>query len=205
MKKRTARRDGGEPTGRFAELVESDFHGGLKEWQQAVRKAETSQLTREQEGWLFGNIDRVLPLRFSAARGVATGGPEIRMAIHIGTSGWNYDHWGDVLYPPGLPSRDRLFYYTQSFQTVELNSSFYRWPRLAIFRGWRRRLPNGFQFSVKAPRGLTHAKRLYAPEAWLERIAACWRELGDKRAGVVGRSPTRVGRCGQARVRLLQQ
>jgi len=48
--------------------------------------------------------------------------------------------------------------------------------------GWRRRLPHGFQFSVKAPRGLTHAKRLYAPEAWLERIAACWLELADKRA-----------------------
>jgi uncharacterized protein YecE (DUF72 family) len=46
------------------------------------------------------------------------------MALHIGTSGWSYDHWGDVLYPPGAPSRDRLFYYTQSFQTVELNSSF---------------------------------------------------------------------------------
>jgi uncharacterized protein YecE (DUF72 family) len=51
-----------------------------------------------------------------------------------------------------------------------------------MFRSWRRRLPEGFRFSVKAPRGLTHAKRLYAPEAWVERIAACWHELGDKRA-----------------------
>ena len=67
-------------------------------------------------------------------------------------------------------------------QTVELNSSFYRWPRLSTFRGWRRRLPDAFRFSVKAPRGLTHAKRLYAPEAWVARIAACWHALGDKRA-----------------------
>ena len=104
------------------------------------------------------------------------------MTIYIGTSGWSYDHWGDVLYPPGAPSRERLRYYTQSFQTVELNSSFYRWPRLATFQGWRRRLPNAFQFSVKAPRGLTHAKKLYAPEAWIERISRCWHELGDRRA-----------------------
>jgi uncharacterized protein YecE (DUF72 family) len=103
------------------------------------------------------------------------------MTIHIGTFGWSYDHWSEVLYPPGVPSGDRLRYYTQSFQTVELNSSFYRWPRLATFQGWRRRLPHTFQFSVKAPRGLTHAKKLYAPEAWVERIAACWHELGDNR------------------------
>jgi len=103
------------------------------------------------------------------------------MAIHIGTCGWSYDHWSDVLYPPGIPARDRLRYYTQSFQTVELNSSFYRWPRLATFGGWSHRLPSGFQLSVKAPRGLTHAKRLYAPEAWIERIAVSWHELGDRR------------------------
>ena len=104
------------------------------------------------------------------------------MSINIGTSGWSYDHWCDVLYPPGAPARERLRYYTQSFQTVELNSSFYRWPRLATFQGWRRRLPDAFEFSVKAPRGLTHAKKLYAPEAWIERIARCWHELGDRRA-----------------------
>jgi uncharacterized protein YecE (DUF72 family) len=104
------------------------------------------------------------------------------MAIHIGTSGWSYDHWTHVLYPPGAPSRDRLGYYTRVFQTVELNASFYRWPRNATFASWRRRLPDAFQFSVKAPRGLTHAKKLYAPETWVQRIAASWHELGDKRA-----------------------
>src|ERR671916_171327 len=104
------------------------------------------------------------------------------MAIHIGTSGWSYDHWQDVLYPPGLAPRDRLAHYTGAFGTVELNASFYRWPQEASFRSWRRRLPDGFQFSVKAPRGLTHAKRLYAPEVWVQRIAASWHELGPRRA-----------------------
>ncbi|HKG52048.1 MAG TPA: DUF72 domain-containing protein [Actinomycetales bacterium] len=103
------------------------------------------------------------------------------MAIHIGTSGWSYQHWEHVLYPPGTPPRDRLGQYTGQFGTVELNASFYRWPRTATFASWRRRLPEGFQLSVKAPRGLTHAKRLYAPEVWVDRIAGCWHELGDRR------------------------
>ncbi|HWH10798.1 MAG TPA: DUF72 domain-containing protein [Solirubrobacteraceae bacterium] len=103
------------------------------------------------------------------------------MTIRIGTSGWSYDHWSEVLYPAGTPPADRLAHYTTAFETVELNSSFYHWPRLATFRSWRVRVPDGFRFTVKAPRGLTHAKRLYAPEAWVERIATSWHELGDKR------------------------
>jgi uncharacterized protein YecE (DUF72 family) len=103
------------------------------------------------------------------------------VAIHIGTSGWSYPHWEHVLYPPGTPPRERLGHYTGRFGTVELNASFYRWPRNSTFAGWRRRLPEGFQLSVKAPRGLTHAKRLYAPEVWVDRIAGCWHELGERR------------------------
>jgi uncharacterized protein YecE (DUF72 family) len=105
--------------------------------------------------------------------------------VRIGTSGWSYDHWEHVLYPPGLPARQRLERYVEAFDTVELNASFYRWPREATFASWRRRLPEGFRLSVKAPRGLTHAKRLYAPEAWAERIAACWHELGDRRGALL--------------------
>jgi uncharacterized protein YecE (DUF72 family) len=104
------------------------------------------------------------------------------VAVHIGTSGWSYDHWDGVLYPPGTPPRDRLAHYVRRFGTVELNASFYRWPRDVSFASWRRRLPSGFQLSVKAPRGLTHAKKLYAPERWLPRLTSAWHELGDRRA-----------------------
>ena len=99
----------------------------------------------------------------------------------VGTSGWSYDHWSGVLYEPGLGSARRLEVYTRSFDTVELNASFYRWPRPAVFASWRQRLPPGFGMSVKAPRGLTHARRLYEPETWIERIAAGWHELGPAR------------------------
>lgn len=107
------------------------------------------------------------------------------MTVRIGTSGWSYDDWEPELYPPGLPARERLACYASAFRTVELNSSFYRWPRPAQFSSWRQRLPDGFCLSVKAPRGLTHAKKLLEPESWIERISAGWHELGDRRAVLV--------------------
>ena len=104
------------------------------------------------------------------------------MAITIGTSGWSYDHWHPALYPDGLPAAHRLGWYADRFSTVELNASFYHWPRDASFARWRDRLPPGFRLSVKAPRGLTHAKKLYEPEVWIGRIASGLHELGDRRA-----------------------
>ncbi len=104
------------------------------------------------------------------------------MTVRIGTSGWSYGHWEPELYPPGLPARDRLARYAAAFRTAELNSSFYRWPRPAQFGGWRARLPDGFHLSVKAPRGLTHARKLLEPETWIDRISAGWHELDGKRA-----------------------
>jgi uncharacterized protein YecE (DUF72 family) len=103
------------------------------------------------------------------------------VSVHIGTSGWSYDHWTDVLYPAGTPARDRLSIYVREFDTVELNASFYRWPAGTTFASWRSRLPDQFQMSVKAPRALTHAKRLYQPESWVARIGAGMHELADRR------------------------
>lgn len=102
----------------------------------------------------------------------------------IGTSGWSYDHWHDVLYPPGTRPAQRLGVYVREFATVELNASFYRWPRDATFGSWHDRLPGGFRMTVKAPRGLTHGRRLHNPEPWIERIARAWALLGD-RAGIL--------------------
>jgi uncharacterized protein YecE (DUF72 family) len=89
--------------------------------------------------------------------------------IRIGTSGWSYAHWRGVLYERG--TRDLLARYVREFDTVELNASFYRWPSAARFTAWRERLPTGFTMSVKAPRGVTHARRLDAPPEWFGRIA----------------------------------
>lgn len=111
------------------------------------------------------------------------------MTVRVGTSGWSYDHWEHVLYPPGLPVGQRLARYCQEFDTVELNASFYRWPRAATFASWQRRLPPGFLMTVKAPRGLTHGRRLREPEVWVSRISQCWHELGDKRGVLLVQLP----------------
>jgi uncharacterized protein YecE (DUF72 family) len=100
------------------------------------------------------------------------------MTWHIGTSGWSYDHWQGVAYPPYTPVRDRLGLYLARYDTVELNASYYRWPSDATFAGWASRLPPGFVMSVKASRGLTHFHRLAQPDAWLARMAAGLGHLG---------------------------
>ena len=82
------------------------------------------------------------------------------MPLHIGTSGWSYNHWEGVLYPLHTPVHARLRFYVARFPTVEINSTFYRWPKTATFQSWQKRLPSGFLMSVKAPRVLTHNKRL---------------------------------------------
>ena len=102
------------------------------------------------------------------------------LTVRIGTSGWSYDHWADVLYPLGLPAGRRLARYVEVFDTVELNASFYRWPKDSTFAAWRDQLPEGFTMSVKAHRGLTHYRRLSSPGPWIERFERCWRLLGDR-------------------------
>jgi uncharacterized protein YecE (DUF72 family) len=110
----------------------------------------------------------------------------------VGTSGWSYDHWHDTLYPHGLPAVERLDVYNRHYETVEINSTFYRWPPSTAFARWRQRLPAGFLMSVKAPRGLTHGKRLYAPEAWLARITLGLRTLGEHRGPLLVQVPPQM-------------
>lgn len=115
------------------------------------------------------------------------------MAVWVGTSGWSYRHWDDALYAGCAPA-SRLAGYVAEFGTVELNASFYRWPRETTFASWQRRLPEGFRMSVKAPRGLTHAKRLYSPDVWVERIARSWDRLYDRRGMLLVQVPPTLER-----------
>jgi len=111
------------------------------------------------------------------------------VTVRIGTSGWSYDHWEGVLYAPGTPPRQRLERYLTEFSTVELNASFYRWPPPIRFASWRTRLPDGFEMTVKAPRGLTHARRLREPEQWIERVTAGLHELRGRRGPLIVQLP----------------
>ena len=101
------------------------------------------------------------------------------VTILVGTSGWTYDSWAAPFYP-GVARRRWLEHYAAHLPTVELNASHYRWPRDTAFSGWRDRLPSGFELAVKAPRALTHARRLDAPERWAEIMQRGMRLLGDR-------------------------
>jgi uncharacterized protein YecE (DUF72 family) len=80
--------------------------------------------------------------------------------FHLGTSGWSYPGWRGKFYPPELPSGDWLQFYAQHFATVEINMTFYRFPKPETLRGWTERTPPHFQFTLKANRQITHLKKL---------------------------------------------
>jgi uncharacterized protein YecE (DUF72 family) len=100
------------------------------------------------------------------------------MALRIGTSGFIYEHWRRRFYPPAARGAE-LEWFAQSFDTVELNVTFYRMPPASTFRSWAARVPAGFLFAVKASRYLTHVKRLKDPRASVDLLVERAKELGS--------------------------
>ena len=84
--------------------------------------------------------------------------------IWIGTSGYNYPEWKGHFYPSDLPAAKMLPYYAARFPSVEINYTFYRMPTVRILANWARETPDGFRFSLKAPRRITHDQRLRSIE-----------------------------------------
>jgi uncharacterized protein YecE (DUF72 family) len=80
--------------------------------------------------------------------------------VRVGCSGWNYADWRERIYPKGLPTSKWLEHYATLFDTVEVNNTFYRLPRIEAVARWVEQSPPGFVFAVKASRYLTHVKRL---------------------------------------------
>ncbi len=80
--------------------------------------------------------------------------------VHVGCSGWVYPHWRELFYPKGVPQREWLSYYARHFDTVEINSTFYRLASPAAVQNWLAQSPEGFRFAVKMSRYVTHIKRL---------------------------------------------
>src|SRR4030043_2398961 len=91
---------------------------------------------------------------------MTSGGRMSGAAIYIGTSGWSYPKgegtWQGFFYPAG--KINELEFYSQFFDTVEVNSSFYRPPEPGILHNWVKRTPPGFMFAVKLWQKFTHPK-----------------------------------------------
>jgi uncharacterized protein YecE (DUF72 family) len=94
-------------------------------------------------------------------------------ALHIGCSGWQYRSWRDgAFYPPKLPQRRWLEYYSSVFGTVEVNSTFYRLARPEAVARWLQETPPEFLLTVKASRYMTHIRRLQDLEEPMRRFYA---------------------------------
>ena len=81
------------------------------------------------------------------------------MDWRIGCSGYQYPEWKRTFYPENLPQKRWFEYYCAQFNTLELNVTYYKFPRVEFLKKWYARSPEGFSFSVKAPRHITHFKK----------------------------------------------
>lgn len=108
--------------------------------------------------------------------------------LFIGTSGWSYQHWKETFYH-STPPKDWLRYYSEKFNSVEINGTFYRLQSAETIKKWFYSTPENFRFSLKAHRYLTHSKKLIDPEAAIiiERDHAFY--LGEKLAVVLWQLP----------------
>ncbi len=106
------------------------------------------------------------------------------MKIHVGTSGWNYAHWRGVFYPQGMGAGDWLAFYGQRLDTIELNVTFYRQVKSETYMKWYDTVPEGFLFSAKMSRFVTHIKRLRADGESVSRFLNAMSILAEK-TGVV--------------------
>ena len=111
------------------------------------------------------------------------------MTVKIGTSGWQYRHWRGAFYPLGLATSEWLAYYSASFETVEVDSTFYRLPAPEVFARWRDATPEGFEAAVKVSRYLTHYKQLHGAAEPVTAFLARARQLGEKLGPVLLQLP----------------
>jgi uncharacterized protein YecE (DUF72 family) len=100
--------------------------------------------------------------------------------IYIGTSGYNYPEWKGTFYPDTLAASKMLGYYAERFSTVEINYTFYRMPTAALVAGWASQVPADFKFTLKAPKRITHDRRLRDVADAVRAFCEAAAELGDR-------------------------
>ena len=113
------------------------------------------------------------------------------MRILAGASGYSFKEWRGTFYPDKMKPEEMLPFYSARLPTVEINNTFYRFPRQNVLEEWMRITPEAFKFSIKAPRRITHIGRL-KPESVTEAIGWLYDNmgpLGEKRGPVLFQCP----------------
>lgn len=102
------------------------------------------------------------------------------MSIWTGTSGYNYPEWKGRFYPDRMNAAKMLSFYAERFRTVEINYTFYRMPSEKTVAGWLAETPDGFRFTLKAPKRITHERRLRDAAESLRRFCELAALLGSR-------------------------
>ncbi len=124
----------------------------------------------------------------------------------IGCSGFHYKEWKEVFYPKGLAQRKWFDYYARHFDTLELNVTFYRFPTLKSLTAWHDQAPEGFNFSSKVPRSITHFKKFVDTEKMMEDFYQLLKEgLGQKLGCVLTQLPPQFSYSEEKLERVLKQ
>jgi uncharacterized protein YecE (DUF72 family) len=113
----------------------------------------------------------------------------VNTQIRLGTSSFTADGWSGSFYPKGMKSADYLGYYSSRFDTVEVDSTFYRCPTIEAVNNWALKTPPGFIFSLKVPQTITHQKILVDCEKEFEEFVSTAGILGDKLGPMVFQFP----------------
>ena len=111
------------------------------------------------------------------------------MKVRAGTSGYSYKEWKGNFYPADLPTTGMLAYYAKQLSTVEINNTFYRMPTAKMLLGWAEQVPDGFAFVLKAPRRITHDKRLKGAQEDIAYLVKTMAALGSKRGPLLFQTP----------------
>jgi uncharacterized protein YecE (DUF72 family) len=101
--------------------------------------------------------------------------------LHLGTSSWSSEDWAGVFYPEGTAPADLLTEYAKHFNTVEVDSTFYRAPSPSMVKNWAKRTPPGFLFAAKIPRSITHDMVMENCNGKLKEFLGTMDLLGEKR------------------------
>ncbi len=111
------------------------------------------------------------------------------MRLWVGTSGFGYKEWRGKFYPERFPAKEMLRFYASRFAAVEINNSFYRLPEEAVLKSWVEQVPAEFRFVLKAPRKITHTKRLKDAGAEVEDLFSVAMALGSSQGAVLFQLP----------------
>lgn len=122
----------------------------------------------------------------------------------IGTQGWSYQDWVGPFYREGARSPDWLELYAQQFDTVELDTTFYRAPGPKLVRGWDEKTPDGFLFAAKLPRAITHDAMLENSADELHHFLRSMEPLGEKLGPMLAQLPPQFHRDAQTFATLKQ-